>query len=123
MRRLWLLLALLLFALPDVAAAEPAPAQESRGEYFDAAPGHPVGDGIRGGSGVEILSTTDGRRQTGTRAGQPLGPGPAAAPPRFAPPALLSRDASLPSAEGSAPLCQRLPYHATAPPSAAGSLP
>lgn len=113
MRKLWLLAALLLPLLPSPAAAsEPAPA--SGGERYQVAPGHGFGDQVRAGTGFEILG-----QQGRGEARSPRAPLPAAGAPepsRLRPHSSAVRGDALPAPEGSTPLCEHLPYDATAPP-------
>lgn len=113
MRRLWLLVAALLSLLPAPAAAgERVPA--SRGEQYMGAAGHDLGDQVRGGIGFEI-PTQQGRGDA--RSPRSICPDPEVPEALGFHPAPSSvRDEALPAPEGSTPLCEHLPYHATAPP-------
>lgn len=113
MRRLWLLLALLLSLLPTPAAAsERAP--ESGETHYVAAAGDHFGDELRAGTGFEILAQ-HGRGERASPRGACAGP-EARTPLGAGPLSSAIHESAVPAPAGSAPLCERLPYHATAPP-------
>lgn len=114
MRRLWLLTALLSLLLPVPAAASTC-APPSGDDQYASAPVQDVGEQVRAGLGFELhTAREEGRGGTLRGNGHPdrVGTGsPDSLLPTFA-----IRGPALPAAEGATPLCEHLPYHATAPP-------
>jgi hypothetical protein len=113
--RLWLVAALLLWLLPSPAAAcERVPADG--GARYEAASPPDAGDQVRAALGFEQLAV---REQGRARWKTPRDTPPALRTRAFPEPAHLPsfiRAGARPAPRGSAPLCERLPYRATAPP-------
>ena len=113
MRKLWLLVALL-FSLPPAPAVASERAPVSGETHYVTAPGDYFGDQVRAGVGFEII-VQQGRGEraspraacAGREAGEPPGL-------RLLTSAI--RESALPAPAGATPLCEHLPYHATAPP-------
>ncbi|HEV2148416.1 MAG TPA: hypothetical protein VGR37_13520 [Longimicrobiaceae bacterium] len=115
MHRLWLLAALLLALLPTPAAAcERAPVPEK--EHYVADPGHYAGDQFRAGSGVELVAPREQGRGPGRGPTGVLPDLEARDARSLRPASSPARDGALPAPDGCTPLCERLPYQATAPP-------
>lgn len=115
MRRLWILVALLLSLLPSPAAASecaPAPGEDR----YRPAPWHDAGDQVRAGAGFELLTQREQGRGEGRGLRSVLPDPMSAGTFRLLPPPAPVRRDVLPPPEGSTPLCEHLPYHATAPP-------
>lgn len=114
MRRLWLLAALLSLLLPIPAAAQSACAPPSSQEQYASAPGQDVGDQLRAGTGFELHAAREE-----SRGGAPRGyglPRAATGAPAPLPATSAIRAGTRPAPAGATPLCEHLPYHATAPP-------
>lgn len=114
MRRLWLLAALLSLLLPVPAAASTC-APPSGDDQYASAPVQDVGDQVRAGLGFELHTAREENRSGSLRGNGQPDRGTAGFPA-----ALLAASAirapALPTPEGATPLCEHLPYHATAPP-------
>lgn len=115
MRALWLLAAVLLPLLPSPAAAcERVPPAAEAG-YEAASPPH-AGDQMRASAGFEMVAAREQGRLR-SRSPRSVTPNPwAPALPEPAQAASARRPDGLPAPRGSTPVCERLSYHATAPP-------
>lgn len=116
MRRLPLLAVLLLLLLPVPAAAQSAcdPGSTGEEERYASAPTQDMGDQVRAGTGFELHTAREE-----SRGGVPRGHGPpraASGIPALFPTGSTIRGDARPAPEGATPLCEHLPYHATAPP-------
>lgn len=114
MRRLWLLATLLSLLLPVPAAAQSACVPPSSQRQYASAPAQDVGDQVRAGTGFELHTAREESRGGGLRShGHPRATTGALTPLG---PASAIRARTRPAPEGATPLCEHLPYHATAPP-------
>ena len=116
MRALWLLAMLLFSLLPSPAAAGVrAPVPDLA--HYEAAPHPGAGDQLRVAGGFEAVAAREqgrARWKNPRSAGlDPWAPSPSAVAPLRS----VAHADGLPTPPGSTPLCERLPYQATAPPS------
>lgn len=116
MSRLWIMLALALSLWPSAAAASPG-APDPGGDVLTPASSRYADGVLRPAGGLELLLTGPGReddRLDGSGGSADRLRGRDRVPSRVR---LLRRAPSAEAANPATPLCERLPYHATAPPS------